>query len=397
MAQAEDAVRLLLTDSPAEAERLAKKLSELNRMRQKIENEMYEKIAPFAEEQMENPHGALVIAGADWHSGVVGIVASRLSEKYIRPVFMICIENGMGKGSARSFYGVNIMDMMKQTSFLLDSWGGHPFAAGFTIREENISVFRELVSELSVELSPAHVYIDAEVTAEELAPELVDGLDVLEPHGPVNDPPLFLLREVELVEIVPLGWGRSVKLLLRKGGHDFPAFFFGADTEHMELCEGDIGDAVCVLEVVGVKGRRGTQLLISDLSMLEDEQKRLLWETGLYLHFIQGMQISRPGAEILMPSKQDFIALLRHLRRNCNDENRYESKIGPMCRRIMREEHVESGYARFLVCLEALREAGRLNYTFSDGIVSATMGKNEPINLNEAKVLKRIREIISEK
>lgn len=149
MGRAEAALELLMTGDPERAEELAQELCALNRERQTVEGEIFQQCvqrlgeAPQAE--------ALVLAGRAWHQGVVGIVASRLAEKYARPCFMICLDQGMGKGSCRSWGGINLFELLEECAPLLESFGGHALAAGFTVREERIPALAQALAQAVAE------------------------------------------------------------------------------------------------------------------------------------------------------------------------------------------------------------------------------------------------------
>ena len=138
MEQAELAVRLFLTQDPQEADRLAETLCRLNRERQTIESEIY---GEAVSRLHGAPDGAIVLAGEHWHQGVVGIVASRLSEEFCRPTFLICLDGERGKASSRSYGGFNLFASLTELSGLLEGYGGHELAAGFTIARKNIDAF----------------------------------------------------------------------------------------------------------------------------------------------------------------------------------------------------------------------------------------------------------------
>ena len=142
MGAAELAADLLLTGDEAQAERLARELCELNRERQAVEQEIYAQAVEQIENLPASDRRALVLSSEVWHQGVVGIVASRLSEKYSCPSFMIHLQNGMGKGSCRSYGGFNLFSALESCADLLTDFGGHALAAGFNIREEDIPAFR---------------------------------------------------------------------------------------------------------------------------------------------------------------------------------------------------------------------------------------------------------------
>ena len=150
MGQADLAAELLLTRDPGRAAALAQELCALNRERQTIECEIFQECVQRLERRPQS--GIILLADEHWHQGVVGIVASRLTEKYSCPAFMVCLDQGIGKGSCRSWGGVNLFHLLTQCQDLLEGFGGHAMAAGFTVREENIPAL-ELPFEYTVFVS----------------------------------------------------------------------------------------------------------------------------------------------------------------------------------------------------------------------------------------------------
>ena len=396
---ADCAVELFLTDSCREAQELAGKLCELNRKRQKAENDTYEEAVAYCDSYIRKNKGrrlgALVLADKKWHIGIIGIIASRLSERYACPVFLISLDNGIGKGSARSFYGVNIINAMQKASSLFESWGGHEFAAGFTIKEENIPALRELLESMSCELGKAHIHVDAEIDVNLLSEDKVCGLDILEPYGAYNPAPVFLLKHVEITEIITLGWGKSLRLTVKKDDKSFSAFYFGMNMNRLDLSEGDTGDIVCRIDVMDLKGKKTVKLVVLDLRPEPHELEKYDREMKLYRRFISGEAVTREQAMELMPRKQEFIALLRHIKRNSGRNNRISLRFGSLCRRICREEKIDTSYAKFMVCLDILAEKKLLSYIFEDEIVEIEMLEERPANLNTSNIMIRLREALS--
>ena len=196
MGQADLAAELLLTRDPGRAAALAQELCALNRERQTIECEIFQECVQRLERRPQS--GIILLADEHWHQGVVGIVASRLTEKYSCPAFMVCLDQGIGKGSCRSWGGVNLFHLLTQCQDLLEGFGGHAMAAGFTVREENIPALerrlRQLVlEERAGEELPSLLEIDAAVLPQELTVEAVEALDALEPCGAGNPRPVLVL------------------------------------------------------------------------------------------------------------------------------------------------------------------------------------------------------------
>lgn len=392
------AVELFLTKDQKKAHEIVEKLCELNRKRQKMENNTYEEAVSLCEQYIDKAGGkrpgALVIFDKSWHPGVIGIIASRLSERYACPVFLISLENGIGKGSARSFYGINIVNAMKKASHLFDTWGGHEFAAGFTIREENIPALRELLENIACELERPHIHIDAVLDSNMITEQYISGLTILEPYGSCNPIPKFLIPQVEIKEIIPLGWGNSLKLTVVKDGVSLSALYFGMNKDRLDLCEGDIGDAACRVETIESKGKTSIRIVLLDLRLEPEAYKKYHSEMTLFKRFNEGEDITREEAVALTPHKQEFVAVLRHIHRNSDDDGYVNARTGSMCRRISREERIELSYAKFMVCLQALAEKNRLWYKLKDETIEIKLMEKQPTNLNTSKTMMRLREAL---
>ena len=181
MEQAELAVRLFLTQDPQEADRLAETLCRLNRERQTIESDIYSEAVSRLHGA---PDGAIVLAGEHWHQGVVGIVASRLSEEFCRPTFLICLDGERGKASSRSYGGFNLFASLTELSGLPEGSGGHELAAGFTIARKNIDACRAAMCRCAAAYAAsapveATLQVDCEIEASLLTEENVRGLDIV--------------------------------------------------------------------------------------------------------------------------------------------------------------------------------------------------------------------------
>ena len=271
MGAADLAADLLMTDDPARAEELAKQLCDLNRERQSVEQEICTQAVAQIARLPEDERSALVLSSEDWHQGVVGIVASRLCEKYSCPSFMIHLQDGMGKGSCRSYGGFNLFAALESCSDLLDGFGGHELAAGFTIKESNIGAFRTRMnryvrSSVGGELPVSSLDIDAALACPgEISLEEVESLSMLEPYGAGNPRPVFALLGATVDTLQSVGQGRHLKVRLSKGPNRFDAIFFSVSEEECGLRVGDRVDAAFYLQVNTFRGQTTLQLQLIDL------------------------------------------------------------------------------------------------------------------------------------
>lgn len=212
MGDASICVELLTTKSYARAIELARQLEELNDKRQAQEQEILEKVLPCAEEQMAMGRKMLVVAGRQWHRGVLGIVASRLVERYHRPAVLVGIdEDGLAKGSVRSIHGIDVIEILTAGDDLLETYGGHVAAAGLTVREECIEPLRDRLDRALTqvlekgELPQRRLKIDCEVALSELDADFGGDLARLGPFGTGNREPILLCRESKATRVRVVG------------------------------------------------------------------------------------------------------------------------------------------------------------------------------------------------
>ena len=271
MGAADVAVSLLLSQDEAEAEELARRLCELNRERQSVEQDIFSQALEQTERMPEEHRHALVLSSEVWHQGVVGIVASRLTEKYSCPSFMIHLSDGLGKGSCRSYGGFNLFQALESCSDLLEGFGGHELAAGFTIREENIDAFRDRINRCALDFSggePPVSSLDVDVLISrpgQITMEEIQALAMLEPYGAGNNRPVFCLTGMTVDSLQNVGQNRHLKLQLSKGQYRFPAIFFSATEETCGVTAGQRVDAAFYLQINEFRGSASIQLQMIDL------------------------------------------------------------------------------------------------------------------------------------
>jgi single-stranded-DNA-specific exonuclease len=220
LAHADLGVRLLTTESDAEARELAEQLERLNRERQKIEEETTADALAMVE-GLDVP-AALVVGARRWHVGVIGIVAARLVERYHRPAVVVAVnEQGVGKGSARSVPGFDLYQALLRCRDLLEGFGGHPGAAGLTIKEARLPEFRGRFADITAgwtgDRSPQPLlHVDAEVDLREIDQQLILELGLLHPFGTGNPEPTFAVKNLSILSQRLVG-DRHLKLTVRHG------------------------------------------------------------------------------------------------------------------------------------------------------------------------------------
>lgn len=270
LGDAEIGVKTLTTSNPVLAGDLAGRLNAMNLQRREIEQDILDQVKgalPFGRSVKDRK--ALVFSGRGWHRGVLGIVASRLVSRYHRPVLMLGIENGKAVGSGRSIEGFNLFEALTKLEPLLERYGGHHRAAGFTLKVSNLKAFEEEMERLAADtlhdedLVPS-IEVDAEATLEELNMQTVRRLDSLAPFGAGNPPPQFLTQALEVVESRVVGEAH-LKLRVRQGQIIREAIGFGFGKRHP--LGNEMLDMVHIPEIDHWQGRERLQLRIVDLAI----------------------------------------------------------------------------------------------------------------------------------
>ncbi|MFO7819406.1 MAG: single-stranded-DNA-specific exonuclease RecJ [Halanaerobacter sp.] len=216
-------VELLLSSSYQQAGDTAQKLDDLNDRRQQLSQEMQEEAESLIKQRDLEKEWVLVLASPDWHSGVIGNVASDLNEKYHRPIVLIAIEEGVGKGSARSISGFNIHDALLAQEEILESFGGHEQAAGLSVREDNIALLQECLNQYAhkrLQKSDLlrHRKVDVRVDLAEISFALIEELDSLAPFGYANPSPKLMVEGIKISDYKLVGNNKDhLKLTAQDG------------------------------------------------------------------------------------------------------------------------------------------------------------------------------------
>ncbi len=399
MGAADKAAELLLCTDPAEAERMARELCALNRERQNVEQTIYSQAEEMIARLPDRDRSALVLESSRWHQGVVGIVASRLSEKYSRPSFMIHLNGDTGKGSCRSWGGFNLCAALENCKDLLLGFGGHELAAGFTIEEANIPAFRERmndyarsfqggaapVSVLDVDVAITH---PSAVTLEEL-----EALSALEPYGSGNARPVFCLLGATLLRTQNVGQNRHLKLRLGKGSAQFDGIFFSTVAEDCGCRPGDRVDAAFYLQVNEFRGSRTVQLQMVDLRPSLRPSGREQESLALAEQCAARQPISARDARRLLPTREQFAAAWRFLERTV-PEGGLTTGYLPLLRTLAAELGKAEPFPRAALCLAVFAERGLLTLERQGDDVTLHLHRGRKVVLGQSPHLLWLHENI---
>lgn len=367
MEQAMVALYMLITRDERRGQELAQALCALNRERQAIELGIFEECDRLLARCPELAGPAIILAGEGWHQGVVGIVASRLAERHACPAFMICLDHGRGKGSCRSYGGFNLFAALERCAHLLEGYGGHELAAGFTILEEHIPEFRRAMCRMVEDYAARHSMVstvDVDVEVEDcgmLSGQQVDALSMLEPYGAGNPKPVFMLRSVTVVSCGDVGGGRHLKMRVRRDGVTLDAIFFGANSAACGVAPGDRLDLVFTPQINEFRGSRMVQLQLCDL---RPAPTRTQLERELFRRLEEGELLSRWEANLMLPERRDFAQMWRFLERHCAG-GPVVSPVEQLLRQVTRGQNSACSYGRAMVCLRVMDDRGLIRVELS--------------------------------
>ena len=358
MGRIELAIDLFLTEDPEQADQLAQALCELNRQRQAVESEIYRQAVEMLPK--EDLPEAIVLADETWHQGVVGIVSSRIAEEYCCPTFLICLDGEHGKASSRSYGGFNLFSSLTALSELLESYGGHELAAGFTITRSAIPAFREQICALAksyYKTAGPRTVLDADcrIRPELLTVSNIDSLSQLEPCGNGCGKPLLVLENVVVDRIQQVGGGRHMRLRLKQGWHLLQGIWFSATPQTASVAEGDVVDVAFTPQINEFRGERTVQLNVQDIRPSCSAPCSM--DTSAYRELCQGT-LTRKAASALYPQRETLGMIWRYLA--SAPEGLITDTPECLLRKLVRCTGTPLGLDQLLTCLDIFSEVSLL-------------------------------------
>lgn len=269
MGHQEEALKLFLTDNIVEAKDITRNLNKYNTERQEKEKEILRQaLEELENEDLENK-STIVLGGDNWYHGVIGIVASKITESFFKPTILIDFEDGEGKGSGRSIPGFDLHEALNYSSEHLEKFGGHAMAVGLTIKKEEFenfkSKFEEIAKIKNVKQIQPIIKIDSQITRKDFNFETIKEIKKLEPFGEKNERPKFLYKNLKINSIRALSEGKHLKLTLKDDNFIIDAIGFNLGSLASEFLIGDKVDVVGTLEENNYNGMEKIQINIKDI------------------------------------------------------------------------------------------------------------------------------------
>ena len=398
MGGADKAVELFLTDSCRVAGELAGELCQLNRQRQQEENQIFQEILGRLSSQFDPQRDkSIVLWGENWHNGVVGIVASRLADRYGVPAILISLDGDTGKGSGRSVPGFHLYGGLEECGDLLEKYGGHELAVGLTVQRAHLDEFKsrfEAYAARQMEQNQVQpvLPVDCLVEPGDLTIPAVESLEVLEPFGMGNPQPMFCMRGLTIEEITPISQDRHTKLQLGRDGKSFCAFLFGMGSANCPFVCGDQVDGAFSVEINRYRGRESVQLVLRDLlwSGEEDRADRDFWE--VYRIFQEGGALEPRQALGLIPTRQDLVAVFRHVKAHAGEQG-LSCSPRTLYRQVRYEACRGMNLGKLLICLDVFQEFDIFSCTRGDEQVDIrVLERKDKADINGSRILKRLAE-----
>ncbi len=295
MGSAERALRLLLTNDTAEAQEIAKEISQANADRQETESKITEAAVEIIE---NNPHikyqRVIVVSGEGWHQGVIGIVASRLTEKYGKPCIVISENSDVSKGSGRSIDGFSLYDGLTYCKDILVQYGGHVLAAGLSITKDKIDDFRNKINRYAktIERPVAQLTIDCKLNPSSINIDMLSSIEQLGPFGADNPQPVFGLYNMTITSLQPVGNGKHMRIALQKNGFSVSAIMFSVTSKDFQFRESDRVDVAVRLSQGEYMGKAKINIQVKDIKFSDLDDEKVILSQQVYEDFCADKGIS---------------------------------------------------------------------------------------------------------
>ena len=353
MSNAMIAVELLLTEDEMKAQELAVKLDEDNKNRQAAEKVIFDEAVEMINNIELADKKVIVLAKRGWHHGIIGVVASRICERYNKTCILISIEDEWCKSSGRSVEGINLFDALSYSSDLLENFGGHAYAAGFSIKEEYIPELEKRLNAFAEETKAVvkipQLLIDSKITVSDINAATIKKTEVLAPYGAGNKVPVYALMGGKIIDVKTLSDGKHTRILVESEGKIVEAIAFGAGPLAQEYCLGDVVDIAGELNINLYNGNMRLQIIMS------------------------GIRISQKKSTDILPDRQDFVDMYRFFRQKGTFSEDISTLSGCFTemfgRRIMRDKIIN--------VLRVLKDLDILNFNRLGDVVQVTVLENE--------------------
>ncbi len=382
-------VELLLCEDPEQAASLAEGLCDENRTRRQMEADIIADVEKMLENR--NPSDRIIVVGSEnWHHGVIGIVASKIVEKYHLPCILVCFDGDRAKGSARSIKDVSMFELLTQSSRHLEKFGGHEMAAGLTLARKDFDGFVRDITAIANEKITDDMMIpvvesECEIPFSEISLDTVHELQRLEPFGTGNPTPNFAFGNVVISDIIAVGAGMHLKLTFSYSGQDFSAMLFGTTLQDFDFATGDTVDIVFSMSENFFNNRYSLNMSLKRMRLCEETEKKEADEETLYNRFISGDK-----EDGIVLTRKEFTAVYRHLHRNYVNARQTRYMPHALARGFARKGLEGFGFCKLMLCLNILSELGIIEYAYNENVNITFRDTQNKKNLADSKTWRAV-------
>lgn len=405
ISRASKAVELLLADDMETAASLAYELCEINYQRQIEENKIAESAYAKIERELDpSKHKVIVIEDDEWMQGVIGIVSSKITEKYGLPSILISYDGAViantpspldvGKGSGRSIKGLNLVEALSYSKDTLVKFGGHELAAGLSVRRKDVPAFRDKINEFANEVMHEEdlyytIEADREISLEDVSMELAKEIILLEPFGSMNNTPSFIIKGLRVLRATSIGSGNHTKFVLEHNGKTINAVIFGRSYLQLNIKENDIVDVLFTLDINNFNNTESVQMILQDIRLSEEYLSYFKDENEIYRSIRNGAMFSEKDA--VLPCRDDFAAVYSILRREFRIGNDMMTEVELY--HALNAAGVKIRLAKLKIILEVLNELRICTVKeVSPGIYQYDIYFNpEKTNIDRSSILKKLK------
>lgn len=378
------AMELILEEDPKRAVVLAQQIQNLNTARHEKEAEIINAVMEQAEQEPQLLHErVLIFSGKDWHGGIMGIVASRMEERFGKPCFIVSIMGDLAHGSARSFGDFSVFDCLSACAPLLLKFGGHPAAGGFTLEAEKLPEFRKAVAAYALEKHREMPFLElpavCSIDPAMLVPEEIETLTVLEPFGAGQPEPVFLLENAQIQNMQGVSGGVHTRFLLKVQNRNYDAILFRTAPEQTGLKPGDVCHLMVKIQIHTFQGIKRISLQIQDYRKSGLKQGKLLMASQTYDMYRRGEGLPDAYYTALCPSHEDCTAIYKAVPKNGISTEQLAQQM--FFRNI--------NFGKLRICLDAFCELGLMQLTDGESRVIPVPTRSK-VSLQDSQILKNI-------
>lgn len=388
MGDASRAVELLITDDADIAVSLAEEICEANTQRVSIENDILEAAVSEIEENEIYRNKIIVARGYDWHSGVVGIVASKLVERYSKPCIVLNIDkdNEIAVGSCRSVEGFSIFEALCSCNDLLVKFGGHTMAAGLSVKLSDLDEFIKRINKYASDnyyIMPSHsLNVDFKINPSSISVDMLKELDAFKPFGADNAVPVFGLCKMKILAINSLSDNKHIKFTLAKGDKTIHALYFGHSTFDVPFQKGDLVNVAVTLERSYYYGKETVSVLIKSIKYYGPKDEELIYQKNVFENWYLN-KLQQKDLSLINVSRKEVAIVYRFLRYYNGWEFDYEGMYALLSK-------YDITFVQMLLCIDIMVELGLVYHDTSRCRIDIPI-EPKKVDLNNSRILRKIQ------